>query len=232
MASAMMMLSDRLTPEDWEDEDGLLLLRSWAQDGCTQQDIAARMGISSQRLKSWRKKHPLINNALMQGRELVDYKVESALLKSALGYKKTEVRVTTIMRYGKLVETQKEVLETEQPPSVAAIQVWLYNRCPDKWRKDAGKITLEDMEDSSIKIEVTRASKRDEADAEDQDWQDSVNQSVTVRKATAEEKAEAEKKKRDEKKKQKEAESLETKVEEEDLDYWPEDWEDEIDEDN
>lgn len=229
MASAMTMLSDRLTPEDWEDEDGLLLLRSWAQDGCTQQDIAARMGISSQRLKSWRKKHPLINNALMQGRELVDYKVESALLKSALGYKKTEVRVTTIMRHGKLVETQKEVFKTEQPPSVQAIQVWLYNRCPDKWRKDAGKITLDDMEDSSIKIEVTRASKRDEADTEDKDWQDSVNQSVTVRKATKEEKAEAEKEKK--KAKEEEANRLNTTVEEEDLDYWPEDWEDELDED-
>ena len=148
---------------DWLEEDNLMLLECWARDGYTFEDIANKIGISSRALSKWREKYPEINNALKAGREIVDYKVENALLKSALGYKTKEVKVTTIMRHGKVIETQTEKLEKEQAPNVSAIQCWLYNRLPKKWKNmNSQKNIFDDMdEDTSIQVTVTRASKDD-----------------------------------------------------------------------
>ena len=80
---------------DWLEEENLMLLECWARDGYTLQDICNRIGIAMSTLTAWRKQYPEIDKALKNGREIVDYKVENALLKSALGYKTKEVKVVT-----------------------------------------------------------------------------------------------------------------------------------------
>lgn len=219
---------------DWLEEDQLMLLECWARDGYTFEDIANRIGIGSTTLKTWRKKYPEIDEALKKGREIVDYKVENALLKSALGYKTKEVKVTTTMRYGKVVETVKETIDKEQAPNVSAIQCWLYNRLPKKWKNMNSKANIFDEfdEDTSIHVTVTRASGNNNQTHidtnEDEEWQQEVNSSIEIRNATEEEKrAAAENRKRE----QTEATlNRSTKIEpdatDEDLDYWPDDWED------
>lgn len=219
---------------DWLEEDNLMLLECWTRDGYTFQDIANRIGIAVETLRAWRRQYPDIDNALKKGREIIDYKVENALLKSALGYKTKEVKVTTTMRHGKVVETIKEVTDKEQAPNVSAIQCWLYNRTPNKWRNmNSRSNILDDMdEDTSIHVTVTRASKPTAAqsqsdDTVDEEWQDEVNQSIEIRKSTEEEKKAADKAKAQNKKKSET--NTPTKVEnepEDDLDYWPDDWED------
>ena len=220
---------------DWLEEDNLMLLECWTRDGYTFEDIANRIGISYSALRKWRKDYPEIDKALKAGREIVDYKVENALLKSALGYKTKEVKVTTTMRHGKVVETIKEVTDKEQAPNVSAAQCWLYNRLPKKWKNMNSRANiLEDMdEDTSIQVIVTRATKDNMTQTQvdnsvDTEWQDEVNSSIEIRKSTEEEIAAAEKAKA---KAKKETDSkVQTKVEneaEDDLDYWPEDWEDE-----
>lgn len=188
--------------EDWLDADGLILLESWAREGYTIDDIAYRVGVTKQALWLWMKKYPEIKAAISNGRELVDYKVENALLKAALGYKTKEVRVATIIRNGKTIETQKETIEREAAPNVAACQTWLYNRQSKKWKNmNARSNILDELdEDTSVRIVVERAapsegknntpvsSTFEEADT---DWQNDVNQSVTIRGMSAEEKAEA-----------------------------------------
>ena len=42
------------------------------------------MGCSLSTLKEWKKKYPAISDALKKGKEVVDFEVENALLKSAL----------------------------------------------------------------------------------------------------------------------------------------------------
>ena len=219
---------------DWLEEDQLMLLECWARDGYTFEDIANRIGIGSTTLKTWRKKYPEIDEALKKGREIVDYKVENALLKSALGYKTKEVKVTTTMRYGKVVETVKETIDKEQAPNVSAIQCWLYNRLPKKWKNMNSKANIFDEfdEDTSIHVTVTRASgnnNQTHIDTNmDEEWQQEVNSSIEIRNATEEEKrVAAENRKRE----QTEATlNRSTKIEpdatDEDLDYWPDDWED------
>ena len=223
--------------DDWLTDDGLLLLESWARDGYTMTDISNKIGIDNDCFLRWKDRYPEIRKAVSKGKELVDYQVENALLKSALGYKTKEVKVTTTMRYGKVVETIKEVTDKEIAPSVPAIQMWLYNRNKDKWKNmNNAKGMFEDMEeDSSIEITVTRANKNettngDAPSASDDDYDTAVEEKeVKVRKRTKAETEAVEKSKKNKKAKQ----AADTVVEEEsdnqevDLDEWPEDWEDE-----
>lgn len=223
--------------DTWLEEDNLMLLEAWARDGYTMEDIANRIGIDRSTIYDWQTKYPEIAQALRRGREIVDYMVENALLKSALGYKTKEVKVTTVMRYGKVVETTKEVTDKEQAPNVSAIQMWLYNRNKDKWKNmNAKQNMFEEMqEDSSIEVIVRRASKNETGESEDDEvWEDEMNESVEIRKRTAEETAQVEKQKRKEKREAKKAAEQHTEYsdvndEEEydpSLDEWPEDWED------
>lgn len=222
---------------EWLEEDNLMLIECWARDGYTFQDIANRIGVSISTLRMWRGQYPEINDALKKGREIIDYKVENALLKSALGYKTKEVKVTTTMRYGKVVETVKEVTDREQAPNVSAIQCWLYNRLPDKWKRNRDNLIELNEEDTKIQVTVTRASQSTKPNAQhddtvDEEWQDEVNQSIEIRSMTEEEQKEAAKKKV--KNTKQNNSNLATKVEseanDEDLDYWPDDWEDEDEE--
>ena len=228
------------TAEEWLEEDNLMLLECWARDGYTFQDIANKMGIANSTLTLWRRKHPDIERALSVGRELIDYKVENALLKAALGYRTKEVKVTTTIRYGKVVETVKETIDKEQAPNVSAAQCWLYNRLPKKWKNmNSRSNILEDLgdEDTSIQVTVTRASKNphaqstpptDHSNEVDSEWVDEINESIEIRQMTEEEQKEAKRAKD----KAKASESVATKVvveQEDDPDYWPDDWEDEDD---
>lgn len=237
MASEKSKTKHACIAEEWLEEDNLMLLECWARDGYTYTDIANRIGIDLSTLRRWRVQYPEIEHALKQGREIIDYKVENALLKSALGYKTKEVKVTTTIRYGKTVETVKEVTDKEQAPNVSAIQCWLYNRLPDKWKKNRDQLIELDEEDTKIQVTVTRASagqttKAQQTNGEDEideEWQDEVNQSIEIRSATEEERAEAAKRKAQNaaQSDSNRATKVETESSDEDLDYWPDDWEDE-----
>lgn len=69
---------------EWLEKDNLTLLEGWARDGLTFEQIANNIGINVVTLREWRKKEPTISTTLKKGREVVDYEVENALLKSAL----------------------------------------------------------------------------------------------------------------------------------------------------
>ena len=101
---------------EWLTEDGLTLIRAWARDGLTHEQIAHNMGIKRQTLYDWCNRHETIAEALKRGKAVVDYEVENALLKRALGY---------------------DVIEGDRvrhiPPDVGALCFWLKNRKPDVW---------------------------------------------------------------------------------------------------
>lgn len=70
--------------DEWLEQDKLILLEGWSRDGLTYEQIAHNMGIDTSTLWDWRKDNATISNAIKKGREVVDYEVENALLKSAL----------------------------------------------------------------------------------------------------------------------------------------------------
>lgn len=69
---------------DWLEKDKLILLEGWAREGLTDEQIAHNIGISRTTLWDWKKKKPNILDALKKGKDVVDFEVENALLKSAL----------------------------------------------------------------------------------------------------------------------------------------------------
>lgn len=223
--------------DKWLKDDNLILLECWSRDGYTLTDIARRIGINLDTLVIWKKKYPPIAEALSNGKELIDYKVENALLKSALGYRTKDVKVTTTMRFGKVVETIKETTDREVAPNVTAIQMWLYNRQKEKWKNmSSSKSMLDEMgDDSTIEITVTRASKNEsgfenpentDTDNTDTNTDKINNKKIKLRKRTEEEAEEYREKQKVEKAKL-EADTIVDESDESvsDLDEWPEDWE-------
>ena len=91
--------------QEWLEDDKLILLEGWARSGLTYEQIAHNMGIGLTTLKEWRQKEPTISSILKKGREVVDFEVENALLKSAL------------------------------EGNVTAQQFWLKNRKKIEWRE-------------------------------------------------------------------------------------------------
>lgn len=112
--------------DKWISEEGLTLIEGWARDGLTDEQIAHNCGCATSTLYVWKEKYPELSEALKKGKEIVDIKVENALLKRALGYTYVEV----IEDFGTV---SKRVTKTVLPDTTAQI-FWLKNRRPDKWR--------------------------------------------------------------------------------------------------
>lgn len=97
--------------EKWLEPDSLILLKAWARDGLTDEQIAQKMGIAVSTLYDWKNKYSEFSETLKKGKEVVDIEVENALYKLAID------------------------------GNITAIIFWLKNRKPDKWRDkptDAG----------------------------------------------------------------------------------------------
>ena len=142
----------------WTTPEKLELLSYWARDGYTDTEIAEKMGVSRQTLCNFREKSPELDEAIRNGKEVVDNKVVSALLKAALGGETTELKILGKVSEGKLIGTRFEKTVKEIPPNVLACQVWLYNRQRDKWKRNRdNEIAVDD--DKNINITITRAGK-------------------------------------------------------------------------
>jgi transcriptional regulator with XRE-family HTH domain len=116
--------------EEWLEKDKLILLEGWARDGLTEEQIAKNMGIGRTTLYEWKKKEPNIANTLKKGKEVIDFEVENALLKKALGYTVT-LNKQKVTKDGDVVDIQEDV---HIAPDTTAQIFWLKNRKPDKWR--------------------------------------------------------------------------------------------------
>lgn len=121
----------------WEQvKDKLILVEGWARDGLTDEQIANNLGISIQTFYTYKKNYLEFFESLKKGKEIVDYEVENALLKKALGYEYKEVTRENVLNYetGKYeMRITKEVTKQVTPDTTAQI-FWLKNRKPEKWR--------------------------------------------------------------------------------------------------
>lgn len=171
----------------WLTEDGLMLIRSWARDTFSKKEIAERMGIDASTLVKWQEKYEEIDEAIKTTRELVDYQVECAVLKAALGYKTKEVKVTVGKKVinGEMVEMLKETTIKEVPPNVNAAIFWLNNRKFDEWKRNRDKVVEVDPDDQQVTITIQRGAKQKIEIMDDEE--DEVNESVTYSKEELEE---------------------------------------------
>jgi hypothetical protein len=131
-------------------EPKLELIECWARDGYIEEDIAKKLGISYATFREYKNKYPALLAAIKKGKEVVDYEVENALLKSALGYEYDEETYETRWDDNKkrFVEVCTKRVTKKQPPSNTAQIFWLKNRKPKEWRD-----TKEIKHEGSIKLE-------------------------------------------------------------------------------
>ena len=115
----------------------LFEIKMWSREGLTYQEIAKRLGIAVITLKAYRETQKELKNALIEGRQVADYKVEDALYKKALGYKVNEEVKERVFnkdtREYEIITTK--VISKEVPPDMQAVAFWLKNRKSATWRE-------------------------------------------------------------------------------------------------
>ena len=161
---------------DWLEEgvveDKLLLIEAWARNGVPNKDIASNLGISEPTFYKLKKVHKDVDKALKSGKEVLDVKVENALIKKAIGYTVTDVKTKTKVLTNGDIETETTEIKKHIAGDTGAIIFFLKNRMPKVWRdrKDqdvnlstADKLTeyfnildgqLEDDEQGDVKEDV------------------------------------------------------------------------------
>jgi len=119
----------------WLENDGLILLQGWARDGLTDEQIAKKVGVTATTLYDWKNRFPEIAKALKNGKEVVDYAVESALLKKA------------------------------QAGDVAAMIFWLRNRRRGKWSNNPEMaLPKDDRQEDALSLALRKAVEDEEVD--------------------------------------------------------------------
>lgn len=117
--------------QEWLTEEGKVRLQGWARDGLSDEQLAEKMGIHVSTLYAWKNKYSEISEALKEGKDVADRKVENALYKRACGFEYEEVTTERDEINGKMIT--KRVTKF-YPPDPTSMIFWLKNRKPDEWR--------------------------------------------------------------------------------------------------
>ena len=120
--------------QEWLEQDNLLMIEGWARQGLTDEQIAKNIGISKVTFYDWLKKYPNISNSLKRGKAPVDFEVENALFKRAIGFEYEETETIIEEIDGKQKKRVKKIKKVALPET-SAIIFWLKNRKPEQWRK-------------------------------------------------------------------------------------------------
>jgi len=126
-------------------------VEGYARDGLTDDLISAKLGVNPDTFYQYQKRHPEFAEALRKGKEPVDQKVESALLKRALGYDYDETHTEARKSAnGKEQIISVKKIQKHMAADVAACIIWLKNRRRSKW-KDRWADTLPEGGDPNAK---------------------------------------------------------------------------------
>lgn len=136
---------------------------SLAIQGKTIAEIAKEFGVARSTLNKWIAENRELAEAVNEGRDTADAKVEKSLFQRAIGYTVKEKKVIqTVDKDGKQKPAKVEITERVIPPDVTAQIFWLKNRKPSKYR-DKQEVTVED---TNISFNIIPASERKESDDE------------------------------------------------------------------
>ena len=128
--------------QDWLTDEGQALLKGWARDGLSDEQLAHNMGIHTSTFYVWKQKYTEISEALRTGKEAADRMVENALYKSCFDRtirvrKAFKVKEVYYDANGKRCEKEHiEIAEEDVgiPANEKAQEFWLKNRRPADWK--------------------------------------------------------------------------------------------------
>lgn len=103
-------------------------------------DVAEALDVTETTVNNWKLKHKPFFESLRLGKEPLNDRIKEKLAHRALGYSHPDIHISTF--YGKVTKTQ---ITKHYPPSVDAIKLWLYARCPDEFRPGPEVETSEDI---------------------------------------------------------------------------------------
>ena len=141
------MASTRPKPDYWLSTDGLIRIRGWIRDGCTNEQIAANIGISKTTFYRWcnLKPHPeetdlpyrqigafeTLGEFITHACTTDDEEVIESVRKSASGY---WIEETYHDRKGNPKKVRRWIA-----PDSKAQALWLKNRKPNDWNRENEK---------------------------------------------------------------------------------------------
>lgn len=116
-------------------------IASWAAQGATSKEIAAKLGIAYSTLRKYiaegeagDERYKLLAETFAQACEVPDDAVEAALYRRACGYQYEETTVEEkVTKTGEVVTVQKTV-KRDIPPDPTSAMFWLTNRRPERWQ--------------------------------------------------------------------------------------------------
>mgnify|MGYP000867944231 CR=1 FL=1 len=105
-----------------------------AEQGATESEIAAALGVNTDTLYEWASKHPIFSEARKAARDKANDHVEAALFKMATGLKHRVVKPMEVKDGDGVSHIELVEYEERLPPNPTSMIFWLKNRRPDRWR--------------------------------------------------------------------------------------------------
>ena len=146
--------------KDWLTEEKLEVLKGWARNGLTNEEMAENIGISRQTFQKWLKKYSEMAEAVKLSKEEADLRVENATFKRALGYTAKIQKFIKVKKVeykdGKRISETEELVPIEEevhvPADVKAQIFWLQHRKTEAWGKAAEEVENPDGENPVVEI--------------------------------------------------------------------------------
>lgn len=147
-------------------KDNIPLIIGWKRDGFTDQQVAKKLNIAYSTLTKYKASDSEVSEALRAGKEFADYEVENALFKKAKGYDvitQKAIKCKEIYYDDKNRRCERETVKVVDvcvhvPPDTMAATIYLNNRLPDKYRRNANK---EKLDEKKFKHEKKQDEKED-----------------------------------------------------------------------
>lgn len=145
-------MAGRKTKYETNVEPNLFLIKHWVKDGLTDEQIAKRLNVAYSTFRLYVGKYEELSATLKSSKEVVDYEVEESLFKKCVGTYAKEQKAYKLKEIyydenGNRCEKETvKVVEVDTfiPPDTMAMAIWLNNRKPGSWRRNAGKEKLDE----------------------------------------------------------------------------------------
>ncbi len=134
--------------------------------GATDKEVATLLDINEDTFHEWKKKHPKFSEFVKKCKTITDSDMEQSLRKRAMGCTTKETKV--IRRFDKDKDSMELYEESEvvkeHAPDTKAIERWLFNRNPDRWKnkQEVLNTTLDD-EGKEVGVNVDYSKISDKA---------------------------------------------------------------------
>lgn len=146
---------------EWERPEKLELLRAWARDGLSMDQIAHNMGFKKRdTLYKYAQLSVGIMDSLRKGKEESDSEVENTLFKKCNGFIQEVLKPMKIRKAEYDPETGKKICDYDEivyvkdqiyvQPDTVAIKYYLSNRRPDKWKDKIEQVIDTEADTSGV----------------------------------------------------------------------------------